>query len=415
MDRRQFLKISSASLAAAGLGVPSLSAAAGLGVTSLGAAAGSGSLLSTADDPSFSPLAGGDRSYNIVLLGDTHFDTEPADVYHSHYNEPTEWLNRVQRQEFARNGEMWRERCPRLLKRAACLVDDDTRMVFQTGDLIQGDCGTAEVHRKMLDDVMNAFKAELGGLPFVTVVGNHDIRGNYDLEGNYQTDGPGAKAVYADYMPGRMSQELGIPVTKTTFSFNIGDDAFLVLDFNKPDDEEIERMLKATSGARNTFVLVHGPLMPYDGSNCRWFFHGKDTPGHTEARRHFRAEFARRNVIALCGHTHRTELADWRGDGGRITQMTMSSVWSEDSFGVYTIDSEGAAQFGELRKQVSLMPNGSPIKDETPIFDEYRSGLTRYVHSPSAGCYKMTVRGRKVTMDFYAGDSSRRSARFELR
>ena len=92
----------------------------------------------------------GRNNYNMVILGDTHFDTEPASVYHSNYNEKVEWLNRVQRAEFARNGEMWRERCPRMVKRAACLVDDNTRMVLQMGDLIQGDCGKGEVHRKML-------------------------------------------------------------------------------------------------------------------------------------------------------------------------------------------------------------------------------------------------------------------------
>ena len=45
-----------------------------------------------------------EKKYSIVLLGDTHFDTEPASVYHADYNEPVEWLNRVQRAEFARNG-----------------------------------------------------------------------------------------------------------------------------------------------------------------------------------------------------------------------------------------------------------------------------------------------------------------------
>ena len=118
-----------------------------------------------------------EKKYSIVLLGDTHFDTEPASVYHADYNEPVEWLNRVQRAEFARNGEMWRERCPLLLKRAAQLIGSDTKMVFQLGDLIQGDCGNPEVHKKMLEDVMNRFKSELHGLPFVTVTGNHDIRG----------------------------------------------------------------------------------------------------------------------------------------------------------------------------------------------------------------------------------------------
>ena len=85
-----------------------------------------------------------DKEYSIVILGDTHFDTEPASVYHSNYNEKVEWLNRVQRAEFARNGEMWRERCPRLLKRASKLITPDTKMVFQMGDLIQGDCGKGD-------------------------------------------------------------------------------------------------------------------------------------------------------------------------------------------------------------------------------------------------------------------------------
>lgn len=78
-------------------------------------------------------------------------------------------------------------------------------MVFQLGDLIQGDCGNPEVHKKMLDDVMNRFKSELHGLPFVTVTGNHDIRGT------------NAKEAYHTYMPERMSEELGKPITHTNF------------------------------------------------------------------------------------------------------------------------------------------------------------------------------------------------------
>lgn len=339
--------------------------------------------------------------YSVVILGDTHFDTEPASVYHSNYNEPVEWLNRVQRAEFARNGEMWRERCPKILKRAACLISDDTRMIFQTGDLIQGDCGSAEVHRKMLDDVMNSFKQQLGGLPFVTVAGNHDIRGT------------GARKAYAEYMPARMSEELGKEITKTTFNFGIGDDAYLVLDFNRPDDAEIEKLLTQTKGARNTFILCHAPLFPYDAESCNWFFHGKDkTP---DARRHFREEFARRKAICLCGHTHRTEFADWFGDGGRITQMTMSSVWARESQGTFTIDSEGTEQYGTLRTKAKSMPDGSPIADFSELFGEYRPGLRKYVHSNSAGCYRMVVDGRRVYIDFYAGDSSFRSHRFILR
>lgn len=343
----------------------------------------------------------GKRDYSVVILGDTHFDTEPADVYHSNYNEPEEWLNKVQRAEFARNGEMWRDRCPRLLKRAACLIDQDTKMAFQMGDLIQGDCGKREVHTKMLCDVMDSFKTAFGGLPFITVVGNHDIRG------------VDAEQAYYDFMPKRMSEELGKTITRTTFSFNIGDDAYIVLDFNRPDDAEIESLLAETRGARNTFVITHGPLLPYDGSSPRWFFHGsvKDT----EARLHFRKEFAKRNVICLCGHVHRTEFADWYGDGGRITQMTMTSVWSNDGQAIYKETANGAAEYGMLRNSIKAKDNGDPIEDETPLFDEYRAGLKNYSVANSCGSYKLRVVGKNVFIDFYAGDSTFITKTFQVR
>ena len=377
MDRRTFLSLSAASLAGWGLSGMLPAQAWGRGRKN--------------------------DAYNIIILGDTHFDTEPADVYHSHYNEPTEWLNRVQRAEFARNGEMWRERCPRLVKRAACLVDENTRQILQMGDLIQGDCGSGEVHRKMLFDVMDSFKASFGGaLPLVTVVGNHDIRG---------TD---AKAVYHDYMPRRMSEELGQPVTKTTFAYWVGPDAYIVIDFNHPDDEEVDKLLQETRRARHTFIVVHGPVFPFDSPSCRWFYHGSAKPAHTQARLHFRREFAARNAIVLCGHVHRTELADWWGDGGRITQMTMNSVWSDPDKGRYDIIAEGADSYGKLR-QGKKHDNGNPVADESALFDEYRPGLRRYSVSPAAGCYKLSVDRRHVSIDFYAGDSTFCSQRFELR
>lgn len=343
------------------------------------------------------------EDYNIVILGDTHFDTEPADVYHAHYNEKVEWLNRVQRAEFRRNGEMWRERCPRLLHRAAELIDANTRMIFQMGDLIQGDCGDPKVHKKMLDDVINRFKTELGGRPFVTVSGNHDIRGT------------GAEKAYHDYMPARISRELGQTVTKTTFSFNIGEDAYIVIDFNTPDDNEIESLLAATADARHTFILIHGPVFPYDSASCRWFLHGGADKKNTEARLHFRRELAKRKAIVLCGHTHNTEFADWYGDGGRITQMTMNSVWADDQLGKYVIKAQGQEQYGLLRKSIAAADNGSKPEDETALFEEYRRGLKQYSLSPAAGSYKMTVSKKHITIDFYAGDSHDISHTFMVR
>ena len=377
MDRREFLNISFCSLAGLAL---------------------SGSLT-----PAEARKRRRDAQYSMVILGDTHFDAEPASVYHSFYDEPVEWLNRVQRAEFARNGEMWRERCPRLLKRAACLVDENTRMALQMGDLIQGDCGNPDVHRKMLEDVMNRFKAEFGGLPFVTVSGNHDIRGK------------GARAAYNEYMPKRMSQELSKEILKTTFGFNVGDDAYLVLDFNRPDDAETEKLLSESKGARHTFVISHGPLFPMDSDSCRWFYHGADKPEDTQARRHFRSEFAKRKVICLCGHSHHTRLTEWKGDGGLITQLEMTSVWAGEANGIYKVHCDDPQKYGLNRMNRKTMPDGSPIKDESALFDEYRPGLTRYLDSIAAGSYKMRVSDKSVEVDFYPGDDTFCATTFKLR
>lgn len=344
-----------------------------------------------------------DKKYSLIILGDTHFDIDPPSVYHAHYNEPDERLNKIQRAEFARNGEMWKDRCPRLLKRAAGLIDKDTRMVLQMGDLIQGDCGNGEVHKKMLSDVMTRFKQELGDLPFVTVVGNHDIRGT------------GAKEAYHSFMPARMSEELGKQITKTTFGFNIGNDAFLVIDFNNPDDKEIDRILDDTKGARHTFVMTHGPVLPPDITSCRWFFHGGASEANTQARLHFRQAFAKRNAIVLCGHTHYTDFMDWEGDGGRITQMTMSSVWTSENQKQYTVRSEGAENYGMFRKKLMEKPEGANLKDESALFDEYRPGVRQHINSRSQGSYKLNVSNKRITIDFYAGDSPELSHQFALR
>ena len=344
-----------------------------------------------------------DKKYSLIILGDTHFDIDPPSVYHAHYNEPDERLNKIQRAEFARNGEMWKDRCPRLLKRAAGLIDKDTSMVLQMGDLIQGDCGNGEVHKKMLSDVMTRFKQELGDLPFVTVVGNHDIRGT------------GAKEAYHSFMPARMSEELGKQITKTTFGFNIGNDAFLVIDFNNPDDKEIDRILDDTKGARHTFVMTHGPVLPPDITSCRWFFHGGASEANTQARLHFRQAFAKRNAIVLCGHTHYTDFMDWEGDGGRITQMTMSSVWTSENQKQYTVRSEGAENYGMFRKKLMEKPEGANLKDESALFDEYRPGVRQHINSRSQGSYKLNVSNKRITIDFYAGDSQELSHQFALR
>ena len=89
-------------------------------------------------------------------------------------------------------------------------------------------------------------------------------------------------------------------------------------------------------------------------------------------------------------------------------------MWSVPEKGKYTITTQDAKTYGELRKNTKH-DNGSAIKDESALFAEYRKGLRKYIVSPSAGSYRMNVSRLGVTIDFYAGDSEEPSAHFLIR
>ena len=346
------------------------------------------------------------KSYNIVILGDTHYDAADPEVYHAGYTLPDNPKREAShRKEFVRNAKMWADRCPRLVKRAACLVDDDTRYIFQVGDLIQGDTFGAENHKRFLDDAMNLLKADLAGdLPLVSVVGNHDVRGNDDNI---------AAAAYTEYMAPRLSKELGQEITGNDFLFRNGPDAFIAIDFNRPDVEGIERLLREADGARHTFILVHGPVFPFDNVKYYWWYLlGNRKDSRSGERRYIRRLMAQRNAIVLCGHVHTTEFLDWWGDGGRITQMTMSSVWSLPERNIYKETASGRDDYG-----TSLFKEKPSLRTEenVALFNEYRAGIRSYNVANTVGSYKLNVSGKKVSIDFYAGDDSRRTKRFVIR
>ena len=152
-----------------------------------------------------------DGKYSVVILGDTHYDASDPEKYHAGYALANKTRENNHRKEFVRNGNMWAGRCPELVKRAACLVDEDTRFVLQMGDLIQGDTADAAIHAQFLADAFDLLKQGVApDLPLITVAGNHDLRGNDDAV---------ASAAYADYMPARISAELGQEVTDSNFLF----------------------------------------------------------------------------------------------------------------------------------------------------------------------------------------------------
>jgi len=332
-------------------------------------------------------------SYSIVVLGDTHYDKAPASVYHSHYNEKVAWLNKVQREEFERNGAMWAERCPRLIEAAANQVQANTVFAMQMGDLIQGDCGDPEVHKKMLNDTLDYFKKVFGGTPFLTVTGNHDIRG------------AGAAKAYCRMMPGRLSKEMGFEIPSVNFSFMQGPDLFIFVDFNAPDAAGIRKALEQHASARYKFIITHGPVIPSDDSSVRWFLFGRDD----KLRREMREVFLKNDVIVFAGHTHQLEFQECVTDSGRITQLIVNSVWMKDNLATPEVLADKPADYGKRQKTEFKNAEGAKL------LDEYKPAMTRYYLALSAGFGRLDVSPSGVAVHYFGGNATTPALTFKLR
>ena len=349
------------------------------------------------------PLAKG-RSYSVPVLGDIHFDSPDPKFYHAAYTHSTSKKRyKAHLAEHVRNSEMWKERLPRLIRASAECLGKDAAFALQMGDLVQGDCGNAATHRQMLEDAFMFVKGAYGGnLPLVVVAGNHDIRG--DMKGD------GAEATLEKWLPEAMSKELGVSVKGTTFSFRQGPDVFIVVDFNepRPDLALLKRLLSESEDARYTFLVSHGPTIP--SGQMRWFLLGKKK--RDEERRELRTLLARRNAIALGGHTHNLEFIDCAFPEGRLTQFVFNSVWAKPEWETPQVLGDGTAAFGN---HGFTKDNVLGKAADRGLVEEYMPFVKDYLFAVAAGHYRLDVSDAGVTVAYYGGDATTPWRTFRLR
>jgi len=348
------------------------------------------------------------RTYSIALLGDTHFDSTDPKFYHANYtHSTTEKRYKLHLKEHVRNAKMWAERMPSLIKASASVATKDTAFILQMGDLVQGDCGNAAVHRKMLSDAFSTIKGFYGGrLPLAVVVGNHDIRGDIPEDG--------ALAAYDEWQPPLMTREFNAPINETTFSFRCGPDVFIFADFNAPRPKlaTIKRLLDESANARWTFLVSHGPVIPSGSS--RWFLYGGSK--FDSERRQLRSMLAARNAIALSGHTHCVEYYDCQMPEGRITQFVANSVWSHPEHSTPQLIDSGASDYGK-RYTATSAKNKTDERHAglNELVEEYRPFMKDYQFITAAGHYRLEVSDSLVAVKLFGGASTTPTQTFVLR
>ena len=374
LSRREFIKLGAGTLAAVGAGCASTRAA--------------------------------DTKYSVLVLGDVHFDAPEIGVYHAHYKPTKGKALEVFPLRMKREHDQWSGLMQRLAAAARRDIRSDTKFVLQLGDLIQGNCAKADVHAKMLEDGFAYFKKTVSpDLPFVPVVGNHDVDKSFWL------DKKSSMEVFCETMFPKWQAELGKPVGNTTFAFRQGPDLFLYADFNYPDHERILNLLEDNANVRYTFLVSHGAVVPVAGfgPHYRWFLLGKKEM--TAVRRRLFSELCRREAIALVGHNHITTFSDLKTPEGRLTQFMATSVWSDEMQAEKPPKHTSAADYARFPKTAK----GYDLADARALFDEYRPYMRDFFCSGQQGRFMLDVSDASVTMTAYGGDRTEPARMFILR
>jgi len=369
-------------------------------------------------------------TYSVPLLGDVHYDRPPIDTFHSAFRAKhvTDGMFDAYRGEFESFSSMWGQvgMSAALIAASGKVRRSDAAFALQLGDLIEGDCESPETHARMLSGALALMKLTYGDIPFLTVAGNHDVRQGAHRQGEFEN--------YRRDICAWHSRELGRAVDNLTFSFWNGPDLWIVADYNRPDFKLVEKLLSENGDARYTVFCTHGAVLTNGNRDPRcWFFLGRpqysvvtgrklsweeldaEIPVWDSARRRVRRLLSARDAIVLSGHSHRLELRDWYGDGGRITEFVMNSVTrtvkGNDISGIPVVIGDKPSDFGRCRVNSATKPNA--VVDA--LYAEYEQGMKRYYTADAAGHAELIFSDDGVRANYYGLDSLAPCATFTIR
>lgn len=333
-----------------------------------------------------------DGAYTVLLLGDTHFDQER---FHA---APLEGWRIASH---GRCYKMWKSLSQALLaaagKRAAA---ENAAFAVQLGDLVNGDCDDPVLLRKMIRAGFPVVKKYFPDIPLLIVKGNHDIWTMKKVKNN--------AAANIALLP-IISKELGSEVKGNgCYAFRRGADLFIAVDgFIKVEQirEFVKTTLEQNPETRYVFFMSHLPLIPASLRYPFWLL-----PGHYEIME----MLEKRNTLILAAHTHVTSYAARRSEGGKVTQLIVTSLGSDwkpgeavppkfDSWESYSTASKKRAKVGDRYNAPEMW---EPL--------EKHGDYTFRELSGSSGFAVLDVNAERVEVRYYTDDTDRPAAVLEL-
>ena len=336
-------------------------------------------------------------SYNLVLLGDVHYDKiefhkMPAFDTKIPWNlcldekgiftwrNHNRWMNKAYgntAQNYPINVRMWKEDLPYIIKRAAENgAENNALYTIQLGDMIHGDCGTLDLHKKNLQEALDYLKNNSSS-PLLVVCGNHDPRG------------PFGQQAWNEVMLPYFDSVKNVKRENTNYFIRIGRDLYYFHDAMNPDFEYLKQTLNANKDARYIFFLSHVPLFAMAKNHIN-----EPLAENFDA---LLAMLAEHKAIVLSGHTHWISLTQYRHEGKKIDQFVLNSTMRKpERDSVFNPENN-------ISKDKFSVDYGGRIT----LWNKYADKITTPLNTYGAGHALLRVAEDGVFVDFYSYKSDK--------
>jgi Calcineurin-like phosphoesterase len=348
-----------------------------------------------------------EQAFSFILLGDTHLDRlEHHDMA---------WLEREKPNDVrqVRNySRITSEVTPQLFAalRETIAVGKrkpgpEIKFVAQTGDFVEGLCGTPQLARRHVEDGVAFVREAKLGAPFLIAKGNHDITG------------PGAREAYGEVILPflgeqlRQAKKLSGPLETASYAFEQGN--ALMIFFDAYDHPRALDWLEATLGkrrARHVFFFSHPPVAPY-GARSNWNLYAKATEGTSRAR--LLNLLGEHRAIALNAHIHKYNMLVRETSRGRFLQLAMCSVLAQPKIEPRLLLS-GVHEY--TPDQIKLEPNFSPANEaeRRALLQAEAPFIRQFEYGDAPGYAVIKVDGEQVEAKLYAGTAREPWRRLDL-
>jgi UDP-2,3-diacylglucosamine pyrophosphatase LpxH len=327
-----------------------------------------------------------EKDFSFLLLGDLHYD-KPE--HHDH-----EWLKREKPNDVRQvenYSRITREVLPALFAEVKARAKEErAAFVCHIGDLVEGLAGTPELAKRHCEDAVAFVEGTQFGAPFLFCKGNHDVTG------------PGAVEAFDSVLLPFLARQSGQKLTAQPFSERRGDCLFAYFDSYQTAEKSLEWLeatLAARGDARQVFVVIHPPVVPY-GARSNWHLFAK--PAEAAKRERLLNLLGEHRAIVLCGHLHKYGTVIRETPKGRFAQVAVVSVVPQPDIKAKD-EGDGVKNYGP--DLVKLEPTFSPDSEgeRRALLAAEKPFIRHWEYADAPGYGVVRVRGGKTTLDLYLG------------